>query len=101
MVTGWLLLSLVMNWLGVAKGSLIGGVEPLFPREKLCAKVLIVNELHVQSSQIGNQSVKTGEKTRLLWRFPFAILYSEEESVITVWPVARGSRRPEYWGRRL
>jgi toxin ParE1/3/4 len=37
----------------------------------------------------------------LLWRFPFAVIYSERESVITVWAVAHGSRRPEYWERRL
>jgi len=32
----------------------------------------------------------------LLWRFPLSIIYSEHESVITVWAVAHGSRRPEY-----
>ena len=37
----------------------------------------------------------------LLWRFPFAIIYSEKESVITIWAVAHGSRRPEYWTGRL
>jgi toxin ParE1/3/4 len=37
----------------------------------------------------------------LLWRFPFAIIYSEQESVVTVWAVAHGSRRPEYWSHRL
>jgi toxin ParE1/3/4 len=36
-----------------------------------------------------------------LWRFPFSIIYSERESVITIWAVAHGSRRPEYWKRRL
>ena len=42
-------------------------------------------------------------KTRrfLLWRFPFAIIYSERESVITIWAVAHGSRRPGYWAHRL
>jgi toxin ParE1/3/4 len=42
-------------------------------------------------------------KTRrfLLWRFPFAIIYSEKESVVTIWAVAHGSRRPEYWAHRL
>jgi toxin ParE1/3/4 len=46
----------------------------------------------------------TGKKdTRrfLLWRFPFAIIYSEQESVVTIWAVAHGSRRPDYWSRRL
>lgn len=37
----------------------------------------------------------------LLWRFPFPIIYSEEEERIIVWAVAHGSRRPEYWTRRL
>jgi toxin ParE1/3/4 len=37
----------------------------------------------------------------LLWRFPFSIIYSERESVITIWAVAHGSRRPEYWVRRV
>jgi len=42
-------------------------------------------------------------KTRrfLLWRFPFSIIYSEQKSVITIWAVAHGSRRPEYWTSRL
>ena len=37
----------------------------------------------------------------LLWRFPFAIIYSEQQSVVTIWAVAHGSRRPEYWSHRL
>jgi toxin ParE1/3/4 len=37
----------------------------------------------------------------LLWRFPFSIIYSEQESAITTWAVAHGSRRPEYWAPRL
>jgi toxin ParE1/3/4 len=42
-------------------------------------------------------------KTRrfLLWRFPFAVIYSEQASGITVWAVAHGSRLPEYWKNRL
>jgi len=36
----------------------------------------------------------------LFWRFPFALIYSEEETVITIWAVAHGSRRPDYWARR-
>jgi len=31
----------------------------------------------------------------------FAIIYSEQESVLTIWAVAHGSRRPEYWAQRL
>jgi plasmid stabilization system protein ParE len=37
----------------------------------------------------------------LLWRFPFAIIYSEQDSVVTIWAVAHGSRRPGYWTSRL
>jgi toxin ParE1/3/4 len=44
---------------------------------------------------------KNNTRRFLLWRFPFAIIYSEEESVITIWAVAHGSRRPEYWTSRL
>src|SRR5450631_649446 len=44
---------------------------------------------------------KNGTRRFLLWRFPFAIIYSELESVIMIWAVAHGSRRPEYWAERL
>jgi plasmid stabilization system protein ParE len=37
----------------------------------------------------------------LLWRFPFCLIYSEQESVITIWAVAHGSRQPEYWAGRV
>lgn len=45
----------------------------------------------------------TKNKTRRfpLWRFPFAIIYSEQETVITVWAVAHASREPEFWVHRL
>jgi toxin ParE1/3/4 len=43
---------------------------------------------------------KNNTRRFLLWRFPFSIIYSEQESVITIWAVAHGSRRPEYWARR-
>ena len=46
-------------------------------------------------------SGKNNTKRFLLWRFPFAIIYSEEKSTITIWAVAHGSRRPEYWTHRL
>jgi toxin ParE1/3/4 len=36
----------------------------------------------------------------LLWRFPFAVIYSEHHLEITIWAVAHGSRRPEYWAHR-
>ena len=44
---------------------------------------------------------KNNTRRFLLWRFPFAIVYSERESVATIWAVAHGSRRPEYWAHRL
>ena len=44
---------------------------------------------------------KNNTRRFLLWRFPFAIIYSEQESAITIWAVAHGSRRPEYWAGRL
>jgi|SRR5207244_3931665 len=37
----------------------------------------------------------------LLWRFPFTSIYSQKEEIITIWAVAHGSRRPEYWTERL
>jgi toxin ParE1/3/4 len=43
---------------------------------------------------------KSNTRRFLLWRFPFSIIYSEQESVITIWAVAHGSRRPEYWAGR-
>jgi len=42
-----------------------------------------------------------GTRRFLLWRFPFAVIYSEQEGAIIIWAVAHGSRRPEYWTRRL
>jgi len=44
---------------------------------------------------------KNNTRRFLLWRFPFAIVYSEQQSAITIWAVAHGSRRPEYWAPRL
>jgi toxin ParE1/3/4 len=46
-------------------------------------------------------SGKDNTRRFLLWRFPFVLIYSEEESKITIWAVAHGSRRPEYWKHRL
>jgi plasmid stabilization system protein ParE len=44
---------------------------------------------------------KNGTRRFLLWRFPFTIIYSEQQSIITIWAVAHASRRPEYWAGRL
>jgi toxin ParE1/3/4 len=35
-----------------------------------------------------------------LWRFPFTVIFEEEDSRIVVWAVAHGSRRPDYWVKR-
>jgi plasmid stabilization system protein ParE len=37
----------------------------------------------------------------LLWRFPFSVIYSEQEGGIVIWAVAHNSRQPEYWARRV
>jgi plasmid stabilization system protein ParE len=44
---------------------------------------------------------KYGARRFLLWRFPFSIIYSEHDSIVTVWAVVHASRRPEYWARRM
>jgi toxin ParE1/3/4 len=44
---------------------------------------------------------RNNTKRFLLWRFPFAIIYSEQESTITIWAGAHASRSPEYWTQRL
>ncbi len=44
---------------------------------------------------------KNNTRRFLLWRFPFSVIYSVQEGVIVIWAVAHGSRRPEYWTRRL
>ncbi len=44
---------------------------------------------------------KNNTRRFLLWRFPFSIIYSEQESVVIIWAVAHGNRRPEYWAHRL
>jgi toxin ParE1/3/4 len=66
----------------------------------------LIEELHRAADTIreGPERWPIGKNdTRrfLLWRFPFVIIYSEQESVITVWAVAHGSRRPDYWVHRL
>ena len=44
---------------------------------------------------------RNGTRRFLLRKFPFAIIYSEQESIIRIWAVAHGSRRPGYWTNRL
>jgi plasmid stabilization system protein ParE len=70
------------------------------------AALEFIEELH-RAAQIVRKAPdrwplgKQGTRRFLLWRFPFTIIYSEEESVITIWAVAHASRRPEYWKRRV
>jgi plasmid stabilization system protein ParE len=44
---------------------------------------------------------KSHTRRFLLWRFPFSIIYTEEENEIIIWAVAHASRRPEFWTARL
>jgi|ERR1700728_1208641 len=44
---------------------------------------------------------KNNTRRFLLWRFPFSIIYSQQDSRIIIWAVAHSSRRPEYWARRV
>jgi len=44
---------------------------------------------------------KNNTRCFLLWHFPFSVIYSEEQSVITIWAVAHARRRPEYWKPRM
>ena len=65
-----------------------------------------IEELHRATDTISNAPDrwpigKNNTRRFLLWRFPFAVIYSQEESVITIWAVAHGSRRPDYWAHRL
>jgi plasmid stabilization system protein ParE len=65
-----------------------------------------IEELHRATETIREspETWPTGKmNTRrfLLWRFPFTIIYSEEQEHLTVWAVAHGSRRPGYWAHRL
>jgi plasmid stabilization system protein ParE len=69
------------------------------------AAVDFIEELHRAADSIREAperwpTGKNNTRRFLLWRFPFAIIYSEQESVITIWAVAHGSRRPGYWEHR-
>jgi hypothetical protein len=44
---------------------------------------------------------KSHTRRFLLWRFPFSIIYTEEENEIILWAVAHASGRPEFWTVRL
>jgi|SRR5450631_379404 plasmid stabilization system protein ParE len=64
-----------------------------------------IEELHLAAVSIRETpdrwpTGKNNTRRFLLWRFPFAIIYSERPSIVTIWAVAHGSRRPGYWARR-
>ena len=70
------------------------------------AALHFIAELHRASDTIREAperwpTGKNNTRRFLLWRFPFSVIYSEEESTITIWAVAHGSRRPEYWAHRV
>src|SRR5690349_17157268 len=44
---------------------------------------------------------RAGTRRFVMWHFPFTLIYSRHHSLITIWPVAHGSRRPEYWIDRV
>ncbi|MFI5114271.1 MAG: type II toxin-antitoxin system RelE/ParE family toxin [Terriglobales bacterium] len=76
--------------------------------QKRSAKAALdfIEELHRAAETIREAPERwpTGKNSTrrfLLWRFPFAVIYSERESVVTIWAVAHGSRRPEYWAHRI
>lgn len=65
-----------------------------------------IEELHRAASIIRDAPErwpigKNDTRRFLLWRFPFAIVYSEQQFVVTIWAGAHGSRRPGYWAHRL
>ena len=77
-----------------------------YQKHSLKAALDFIEELHRAADTIREAPErwpigKNDTRRFLLWRFPFAIIYSEQESVVTIWAVAHGSRRPEYWARRL
>jgi toxin ParE1/3/4 len=77
-----------------------------YQRRSPKAAVDFIEELHRAADTIREAPErwspgKNNTRRFLLWRFPFSIIYSEQESVITIWACAHGSRRPEYWVRRL
>jgi len=84
----------------------VKGAVAWYQKRSPKAAVDFIEELHRAADSIREAPErwpigKNNTRRFLLWRFPFTVIYSEEESVITVWAVAHGSRRPEYWARRL
>jgi toxin ParE1/3/4 len=75
-------------------------------KHSLKAALDFIEELHRAADTIREAPErwpigKNNTRRFLLWRFPFAIIYSKQESVVTISAVAHGSRRPQYWERRL
>jgi hypothetical protein len=42
-----------------------------------------------------------GIRRKLLARFPFAIVFIEQDTIVHVISVMHGHRRPAYWRRRI
>jgi plasmid stabilization system protein ParE len=42
-----------------------------------------------------------GSRKFVLQRFPYAVIYTDKESVVTILAVAHGHRQPGYWKDRL
>jgi len=47
------------------------------------------------------ETVPSGLKRMLLYRFPFSIIYSVEKDLILVIAIAHHGRRPNYWQSRI
>jgi len=65
-----------------------------------------INELDQAIEQIGRQPNIAGPhvaETRryVMRRFPFTVVYREQERIIEVIAVAHGRRKPGYWKERL
>jgi toxin ParE1/3/4 len=46
-------------------------------------------------------SERNNTRRFLLWRFPFTVIYSNDQLTVTIWAVAHASRRPDYWAGRI
>lgn len=74
--------------------------QPRHPVEPDARQIHRLDQLE-QTAITPGPSAATTLARFLLWRFPFTIYYSQKETTITIWAVAHGSRRPEYWANRL
>ena len=54
----------------------------------------------VEAAKFYERTLRGGFRRRLLRRFPYGILYKEEESQIVIVAVMHLQRRPGYWRNR-